>query len=133
MTTITVLSFNNYYEKINVKKIYDETFIEIPMHLKMNGLYPDLEEWIQKDVINDVIMNNQELALFLKKNKRYNVAIAFEHIILFPDFLFKNINVNDNEIIKHYLNQVEVLMNLNNDDMIYRLIKEPFSKVTIMN
>lgn len=133
MTTITALSFNNYYEKINVKKIYDKTFIEIPMHLKMNGLYPDFETWNQKDIINDMILNNQELVLFLNKNKKYNIAIAFEHIILFPDFLFKNLNINDIEIIQNYLNQVEILMNFNNDDMIYRIIKEPRSKITIMN
>jgi hypothetical protein len=133
MTTITVLSFNNYYEKINIKKIYDETFIEIPMHLKMNRLYPDLELWNQKDIINDIIINNQELLLFLKKNKKYNVAIAIEHIILFPDFLFKNLNINDNEIINQYLDQVEILMNLSNNDMIYRIIKEPLMKVASIN
>ena len=122
MTTLTLLSFTNNFEMKKMKKIYDPLFIEIPMHLGMNGLYPDLENWTQKDVINELILQNEEICSFLQKNKKYNVAMAIEHIILFPDLLFRKVNIDDDKTKEIYLATVEYLMNKNNDDMIYRLV-----------
>jgi len=120
MSTITLLSFNNNFEKIDTKTIYDDHFIEIPMHVKLNGLYPDFDK---TNIVDSIINENEDIFLFLQYNKNYNIALAVEHIILYPDFRFQFINKNDKEFVGNYLSKVEDLMNADNEnETIYRNI-----------
>lgn len=116
MSTVTLLSFNNNFEKIECKTIYDDHFIEIPMHIKLNGLYPDFDKINIESMINE----NEDIFLFLNHYKNYNIAFAIEHIILYPDFLLRFININNKEFVENYLSKVEDLMNGNDSETIYR-------------
>ena len=120
MSSIKLLSFNNNFEKIDAKTIYDDHFIEIPMHVKLNGLYPDFDK---TNIVDSIINENEDIFLFLQYNKNYNIALAVEHIILYPDLRFQFINKNDKEFVRNYLSKVEDLMNADNEnETIYRNI-----------
>jgi hypothetical protein len=120
MSTIRLLSFNNNFEKIDAKTVYDDHFIEIPMHVQLKGLYPNFDK---TNIVDSIINENEDIFLFLNHNKNYNIALAIEHIILYPDLRFQFINKNDKEFVRNYLSKVEDLMNADNEnETIYRNI-----------